>query len=58
VLRQAVTRNQWGLGAGWRLAGGEYRQAVWSNFRLAACGLGQAETLLFCVFWIAVFNWN
>ena len=32
MLRQAVTRKQWGLGARWRLAGGEYRQAVWSNF--------------------------
>ncbi|QCD93554.1 hypothetical protein DEO72_LG5g1629 [Vigna unguiculata] len=32
MLRQAMTRKQWGLGARWRLAGGEYRQAVWSNF--------------------------
>jgi len=32
VLRQAVTRKQWGLGERWRLAGGEYCQAVWSSF--------------------------
>jgi len=43
-------------GGRWRLAVGECRQAVWSSFRLAACGLGQAETLLFCVLWCAVFN--
>ncbi|QCD77993.1 hypothetical protein DEO72_LG1g1622 [Vigna unguiculata] len=43
VLRQAVARKQWGLGACWRLAGGEYRQAVWSKFAWRRVGRARRE---------------
>jgi len=46
MLRQAVTRKQWGLGERWRLAGGEYRQAIWSNF--AWRQVGRARRKRYC----------
>ncbi|QCE11609.1 hypothetical protein DEO72_LG10g2843 [Vigna unguiculata] len=55
LLRQAVTRKQWGLGERWRLAEGEYRQAVWSNFAWRRVGLARRKRCVLCI-WCAVFN--
>ena len=47
MLCQAVTRNQWGLGVRWRLAGGEYRQAVWGDFAWRRVGWARRKRCCF-----------